>query len=227
MIRLPQTEQRAVSQPLRRKPHTAIVLAAGLDRLHEAGIETAVVNVHYFADMLEAHVRRRATPRIVISDERETLLETGGGVLKALPLLGDDPFITFNSDSLWIEGEAPNLERLVGAWDPDRMDILMLVAPLSTSVGYDGRGDFHKDADGRLRRREGDERADFVYAGVAIVKPELVEGPPGAPFSANAFYNRAIASGRLYGLPLEGQWLHVGEPQAIAEAEKRIAASKR
>ena len=198
-----------------------------LDRLHEAGMETVVVNVHHFAHMIEAHVAARTRPHIVISDERDALLETGGGVKKALPLLGSDPFITFNSDSMWVEGPEPNLKRLVAAWDADRMDILMLVAPLSTSVGYEGHGDFHRDSSGRLRRRGGDERADFVYAGVAIVKPELVAGTPDGAFSANAFYDRAIAGERLYGLPLVGQWLHVGEPQAIAEAEKCLAAAKR
>jgi MurNAc alpha-1-phosphate uridylyltransferase len=244
-----------VSQPSPRPPKKAIVLAAGLgkrmlpitatmpkplvkvagetlidfalDRLDEAGIETVVVNVHHFADMLEAHVGARRRPHIVISDERDALLETGGGVKKALPLLGSDPFLTFNSDSMWVEGPEPNLKRLVAAWDADRMDILMLVAPLSTSVGYEGHGDFHRDSSGRLRRRGGDERADFVYAGVAIVKPELVAGTPDGAFSANAFYDRAIAGERLYGLPLVGQWLHVGEPQAIAEAEKCLAAAKR
>ena len=244
-----------MSQTLPRAPRKAIVLAAGLgkrmlpitatmpkplvkvagrslidfalDKLHEAGVETVVVNVHHFADMLEAHVRTREVPRIIVSDERTELLETGGGVKKALPLLGHDPFITFNSDSLWIEGQEPNLKRLVAAWDPERMDILMLVAPLSTSIGFEGRGDFHRDEDGRLRRRGSDDRSDFVYAGVAIVKPELVHGTPDGAFSANAFYDRAIAKERLYGLCLEGQWLHVGEPQAIAEAERCLAASRR
>jgi N-acetyl-alpha-D-muramate 1-phosphate uridylyltransferase len=198
-----------------------------LDRLDEAGIETVVVNVHHFASMIEAHVGARQRPHIVVSDERDALLETGGGVKKALPLLGRDPFITFNSDSMWVEGPEPNLKRLVAAWDADRMDILMLVAPLSTSVGYEGYGDFHRDSSGRLRRRGGDETADFVYAGVAIVKPELVAGTPDGAFSANAFYDRAIAGERLYGLPLVGQWLHVGEPHAIVEAEKCLAAAKR
>lgn len=243
---MPQTSPRA--------PRHAIVLAAGLgkrmlpitatmpkplvkvagqslidfalDRLHEAGIETVVVNVHHFADMLEAHLSARTTPRIVISDERDELLETGGGVRKALPLLGDAPFVTFNSDSLWIEGEEPNLKRLVQTWDPERMDILMLVAPLSTSIGFEGRGDFHMDESGRLRRRGTDPSAPFAYAGVAIVKPELVHGTPEGAFSANAFYDRAIAKDRLYGLCMEGQWLHVGEPQAIVEAEKCLAANK-
>lgn len=244
-----------MSQTSPRAPRKAIVLAAGLgkrmlpitatmpkplvkvagrslidfalDKLHEAGVETVVVNVHHFADMLEAHLSTRETPRIVISDERAELLETGGGVKKALPLLSDEPFITFNSDSLWIEGQEPNLKRLVAAWDPERMDILMLVAPLSTSIGFEGRGDFHQDPDGRLRRRGSDDSAPYAYAGVAIVKPELVHGTPDGAFSANAFYDRAIARDRLYGLCLEGQWLHVGESQAIAEAERCLAASKR
>src|SRR5689334_14062647 len=171
-----------------------------LDRLHEAGIDTVVVNVHHFADMLEAHLRTREFPRIVISDERGELLETGGGVKKALPLLGDEPFITFNSDSIWIEGKEPNLKRLVGAWDPDRMDILMLVAPLSTSIGFEGQGDFHRDESGRLRRRGTDPTAPSAYAGAAIVTPELVHGTPDRASSANAFYARAIAKDRLYGL---------------------------
>jgi len=199
-----------------------------LDKLHEAGIETVVVNVHHFADMLEGHLRTRKLPHIVVSDERDEVLETGGGVKKALPLLGPDPFITFNSDSIWVEGGEPNLQRLVAAWNPDRMDILMLVAPLSTSVGYEGRGDFRMGPEGRLHRREGDETVPFVYAGVAIVKPELAaQDTPDGPFSANLFYDRAIARGRLYGLQLDGQWLHVGEPQAIPVAERCLAASLR
>lgn len=198
-----------------------------LDRLHEAGMEKVVVNVHHFADMLEAHLRVRSAPPIVISDERDVLLETGGGVKKALPLLGPGPFITFNSDSLWIERGTPNLRRLMAAWDPARMDILMLLAPLSTSVGYEGRGDFHMAQDGRLTRRRGEEEAPFVYAGVAILTPDMVSGSPDGAFSANVFYDRAIARGRLHGLCMEGQWLHVGEPHAIAEAERCLAACKR
>lgn len=238
-----------------RSPKSAIILAAGLgkrmlpitetmpkplvkvggrtlidfalDRLSEAGMERIVVNVHHFADMLEEHLRTRKMPQVVVSDERDAVLETGGGVKKALPLLGDEPFITFNSDSIWIEGSEPNLMRLVEAWNPETMDILMLVAPSSTSVGYEGPGDFNMDENGRLRRRKEGESVPFVYAGVAVVKPELVSGTPEGPFSANLFYDRAIAKDRLYGLRLEGQWLHVGEPRAIAEAEERLAASTR
>jgi MurNAc alpha-1-phosphate uridylyltransferase len=183
--------------------------------------------VHHFADMLEAHLRGRESPAIVISDERDAVLETGGGVKKALPLLGAAPFITFNSDSIWVEGARPNLSRLIAAWEPERMDILMLVAPRVTSVGYEGRGDFSREPSGRLRRRQNGETVPFVYAGVAIVKPELTQDTPDGPFSANLFYDRAIARDRLYGLELDGQWLHVGEPHAIAEAEACLAAGVR
>jgi MurNAc alpha-1-phosphate uridylyltransferase len=196
-----------------------------LDRLAEAGIETAVVNVHHLAGQIEAHLRGRSAPAIAISDERDVLLETGGGIKRALPLLGDEPFLTLNSDSLWIEGPTPNLRRLVEAWDPERMDILMLLALGATSVGYDGRGDFAMDSEGRLRRRQEREIAPFVFAGVAVVKPELLRDAPDGPFSANLLYDRAIARERLFGLRLEGQWLHVGDPPSIAAAEASLAAS--
>ena len=239
----------------RPRPHTAMVLAAGLgkrmrpitattpkplievggralidyclDRLADAGIARAIVNVHYLPDLLEAHLERRTRPTIVISDERDRLLETGGGLKKALPLLGRDPFVTFNSDTLWIEGPQPNLTRLLDAWDPERMDVLMLVAPSATSIGYDGLGDMAMDATGALRRRREREITPFVYAGVAIVKPELLADTPDGPFSANLLYDRAIAAGRLYGLRLDGQWLHVGTPDSVTAAEERLAASVR
>lgn len=198
-----------------------------LDRLGDAGIEKVIVNVHHLADQVEAHVRARRDLPIVISDERDTLLETGGGLRRALPLIGDEPFMTFNSDSLWIEGPQPNLRRLIEAWDPVRMDILLLLALGATSVGYEGKGDFTMEADGRLSRRAERQVAPFVYAGVAIVKPELLRDTPDGPFSANLLYDRAIEAGRLYGLRLDGQWLHVGEPQSIAAAEESLAASVR
>jgi MurNAc alpha-1-phosphate uridylyltransferase len=198
-----------------------------LDRLKEAGIANVVVNVHHFADLVEEHLKFRCGPPIVVSDERDALLETGGGLKKALPLLGDAPFLTLNSDSLWIEGPQPNLVRLMEAWDPERMDILMLLALGATSVGYEGRGDFAMDVHGALRRRRENEIVPFVYAGVAIVKPELLRDTPEGPFSANLLYDRAIEAGRLYGVRLDGQWLHVGEPAAIAQAEASLAASVR
>lgn len=235
------------------RPHAAIVLSAGLgrrmrpitattpkplvevggralidsclDRLAEAGIARAVVNVHYLPDLIEAHLARRTRPDILISDERDRLLETGGGLKKALPLLGPDPFVTFNADTLWIEGPQPNLVRLLDAWDPERMDILMLVASTATSIGYEGRGDVVMDSVGLLRRRREHEITPFVYAGVAVVKPELLADTPDGPFSANLLYDRAIAAGRLHGLRLDGQWLHVGTPASIKEAEACLAAS--
>lgn len=198
-----------------------------LDRLEEAGIERVVVNVHYLADLVEVHLAKRSSPEILISDERDQLLETGGGLKKALPLLGDEPFLTLNSDSLWIEGPRPNLRRFVETWDPRRMDILMLLAATATSVGYEGCGDFAMEPDGRLRRRREREVTPFVYAGVAVLKPELLADTPDGPFSANLLYDRAIAAGRLYGLRLDGQWLHVGDPQSLAAAEECLAESVR
>ncbi len=203
------------------------LLDHALDRVAETGIETAVVNVHYLADLVEAHVRERRRPRIVVSDERGALLETGGGIRKALPLLGGGPFLLLNSDSLWIDGGTPNLARLGAAWDVAHMDILLLVAEVAKSVGYQGPGDFSRDADGRLRRRGERASAPLVYAGVAILKPQLFDDTPDGAFSLNLLFDRAIVAGRLYGMPLDGQWLHVGTPDAIAAAEERLAASMR
>ncbi len=196
-----------------------------LDRLAEAGIERAVVNVHHLADKVEEHLRGRTRPRIVISDERDALLETGGGIRKALPLLGPGPFLALNSDSLWIEGPRPNLMRFVEAWDPERMDVLLLVASTATSLGYDGHGDFVMDAEGRLSRRQERMLTPFVFAGVAIYRPEAFHDAPEGSFSANRIFDRAIAARRLHGLRLDGEWLHVGTPDAIPAADARIAAS--
>jgi MurNAc alpha-1-phosphate uridylyltransferase len=198
-----------------------------LDRVAEAGIGTAIVNVHYLADLIEAHVRSRQRPMVVVSDERGELLETGGGIKRALPLLGAKPFLVLNSDSLWIERRKSNLVRLREVWQPEHMDILLLVAAADESLGYQGRGDFLLDASGRLERRGERDSAPFVYAGVAILKPQLFDDTPDGAFSLNRLFDRAIVAGRLYGLPLDGQWLHVGTPDAIAAAEKRLVASER
>lgn len=204
------------------------LLDHALDRAAEAGIGTAVVNVHYLADLIEGHLAARAgRPEIVVSDERAALLETGGGIRKALPLIGPDPFVVLNSDSFWLEGPTPNLARLIAAWDADRMDCLLLVAPTATSLGYEGAGDFLMDADGRLERRGERTVAPFIYAGVAILKPELFAGTPEGAFSLNLLFDRAIDAGRLYGMRLDGQWLHVGTPDAIRAAEDRVRASAR
>lgn len=193
-----------------------------LDRLAAAGIERAVVNVHHHADLLERHLAGRTQPRVVISDERDALLDTGGGSKRALPLLGTGAFIIHNSDSVWLEGVHANLNHLMAQWQPERMDALMLLANTAHSIGYDGEGDFTMDADGRLARRGERRIAPFAFAGVSIAHPGLFADTPEGPFSLNLPWDRAIARGRLYGLQLEGLWMHVGTPEALAEAELRI-----
>ncbi len=196
-----------------------------LDKLEAAGVEEAVVNVHYLADLVEVHVSRRAAPRVTISDERDALLETGGGIVRALPLLGDGPFYVMNADSFWIEGVRPNLDRLAAAWDPATMDGLLLLASTVASTGYDGLGDFVLAPDGRLARRRERTIAPFAYAGAAILHPRLFDDPPAPPFSLNVLFDRAIDAGRLFGLRMEGHWLHVGTPAAIRAAELAIDRS--
>jgi MurNAc alpha-1-phosphate uridylyltransferase len=198
------------------------LLDYALDKLANAGVTTAVVNVHYLADQIEKHLAGRRTPAIVISDEREKLLDTGGGVVKALPQLGRSPFFHINSDTLWIDGVTPNLTRLAEAFDPARVDALLLLAPTAASIGYNGKGDFAMDADGALRRRTENEVLPFVYAGVALLSPALFAHAPAGAFSLNVLFDRAAAKGRLAGLRLEGLWMHVGTPEAIAEAEAAI-----
>jgi N-acetyl-alpha-D-muramate 1-phosphate uridylyltransferase len=196
-----------------------------LDRLAAAGVARAVVNVHYLADLLVRHLATRKQPQIVISDEREALLDTGGGVVKALGLLGSDPFFHVNSDTIWIDGVRPNLERLAAAFEPARMDALLLLAPTSTSVGYSGRGDYRMLPDGRLLRRAEREMAPFIYAGTAILTHALFADAPAGAFSLTRLFDRAEKSGRLFGLRLEGVWMHVGTPEAIGIAEDAIRAS--
>jgi MurNAc alpha-1-phosphate uridylyltransferase len=196
-----------------------------LDRLADVGVETAVVNVHYFANQIEAHLKNRKRPRIEISDERGELLDTGGGVVKALDRLGDAPFFHVNSDTIWIEGVQPNLARLAAAFDPATMDVLLLLAPTTGSIGYDGRGDFAMGPDGRLTRRAERAVVPFVYAGVAILAPALFADAPRGPFSLNRIFDRAMEAGRLHGLRLDGTWMHVGTPESVAAAEAAISAS--
>jgi len=195
-----------------------------LDRLADAGVTQVVVNVHHKAEQIENHLRGRTRPRIVISDERDQLLDTGGGVVKALPQLGAAPFFHMNSDTLWIEGVTPNLPRLAAQFD-SRTDILLLVASTATSIGYQGRGDFTMAPDGRLTRRGEREVAPFVYAGAAILAPAIFADAPQGAFSLNRLFDRAAEAGRLYGLRLEGTWMHVGTPDAIQAAEAAILES--
>ena len=214
-----------------RKPKPLIEVAGKalidhvLDKLADAGVEQAVVNVHYFAGQLERHLASRTRPRIVISDERGILLGTGGGVVKALPLLGGAPFFHINSDTIWIDGGTPNLKRLAAAFDPVAMDALLLLAPASGSIGYAGVGDFTIAPDGRLTARAEGEQAPFVYAGAAILSPALFKDAPAGEFSLTALFARATQAGRLHGLRLDGRWMHVGSPDAIAAAEAAIKAS--
>jgi len=196
-----------------------------LDRLAATGVETAVVNVHHFADQIERHLKPRRAPKIVISDERDAVLGTGGGIVKALPLIGAAPFFVVNADTLWIDGVKSNLERLAVAFRPDAMDALLLLAPTATSVGYGGRGDFVMAADGKLRRRPEREVVPFVYAGIAVLSPALFCGAPTGAFALTQLFDRAIEQERLYGLRLEGVWMHVGTPDAVAAAERAILAS--
>jgi MurNAc alpha-1-phosphate uridylyltransferase len=196
-----------------------------LDRLADAGVARAVVNVHYRAEQIEQHLAYRTRPQIVISDERGLLLGTGGGVARALPQLGHAPFFHINSDTIWIDGVQPNLARLAETFDPDTMDALLLLAPTAGSIGYAGRGDFAMAPDGRLNKRPEQEVAPFVYAGAAILSPALFNGAPTGDFSLTALFDRAAEAGRLYGLRLEGLWMHVGTPEAVAAAEKAIRGS--
>jgi N-acetyl-alpha-D-muramate 1-phosphate uridylyltransferase len=196
-----------------------------LDRLAEAGLERAVVNVHHFADQIERHLASRVRPQIIISDERERLLDTGGGIVNSLATLGGEPFFLVNADTIWIEGVRPNLCRLAATFDPAEMDGLLLLAPTATSIGYEGRGDYALATDGRLRRRGEREIVPFVYAGAGILAPTLFDNAPAGPFSLTRLFDRAEAQGRLHGLRLEGLWMHVGTPAAIAEAEAAIIAS--
>jgi MurNAc alpha-1-phosphate uridylyltransferase len=196
-----------------------------LDRLDAAGVETAVINVHYLPDTIIGHLKGRTKPQIVISDERDAILGTGGGVVRAMPQLGNAPFFHLNSDTLWIEGARPNLDRLAEAFDPQSMDALLLLAPTATSIGYDGRGDFAMAPDGRLRRRAERDVVPFVFAGAAILTPALFKDAPEGEFALTELFRRAEEQGRLYGLRLEGAWMHVGTPQAIGEAESAILAS--
>jgi MurNAc alpha-1-phosphate uridylyltransferase len=199
------------------------LIAHGFDRLRAAGVKRAVVNVHYLADQIDAWAGRQSTPAILISDERAEILDTGGGIARALPLLGEAPFFVINSDSFWVEEGEPALDRLRAAWDDAAMDCLLLLSPLPRTVGYDGTGDFVRKPDGRLRRRKdapGEEPLAFI--GCYLASPRLFENAPQGAFSMNLLWDRAIAEGRLHGLVHQGLWIHVGTPGAIAGAEAAL-----
>ncbi len=234
-------------------PETAMVMAAGLgkrmrpltatrpkplievagkplidhamDRLRAAGVRKAVVNVHYLADAVEAHLKKRVSGiDIVVSDERKQLLETGGGIVKALPEIDVDPFITVNADNLWIDGPVDALKLLASAWDESKMDALLLLVPLARANCHTGRGDFHMSATGKLRRRRPGGVAPFVYTGIQMVSRRLFVGEmPEGPFSTNILWDRAIEAGRCYGSVHQGLWFDVGQPASIKAAEEMLA----
>jgi len=193
-----------------------------LDRLAEAGVETAVVNVHWFADRLEQHLAQRTAPKVVISDERALLLETGGGLKRARKLLGDEPCWVANIDSVWTQ-PTDNLAALAKAWDPERMDVLLLLARREASIGFEGAGDFFLGDDGRLTFRGDAPSAPFAYMGVHITKPGIVADEPRGPFSLTRVWRRLAEQGRLYGQVLDGFWMHVGDPASRSEAEAKLA----
>jgi len=245
---------REAQQPMAVRPTKAMVLAGGLglrmrpltlttpkplvqlagkplldhvlDRLSAAGIEMVVVNVHYLPEQIEAHVNARSSPRVIISDERKKLLDTGGGVLKALDKLGPDPFLICNADSFSMSAASNALSRLAAAFDPDNMDCLMLMATTANTIGYDGYGDMFMASDGLLKRRREREVAPFVVTGTSIVHPRMFREAPKGPFSLNRLWDRAIEEGRLHGLRQDGVWLHIGSPGALREAEQMLSSSE-
>ena len=194
-----------------------------LDRIEAAGIGHVVVNVHYLADALEAHLAaQKRNFTIAVSDERSHLLETGGGMMKALPLLTGDPILIVNSDNIWTDGPQDSIRNLARHWDDAKMDALLLVIRQASASGHGGKGDFHMDPNGQLSRRKVGRVAPFVYTGIQLVSRRLLVDAPDGPFSTNILWDRAIAAGRLYGLSHMGQWFDVGTPAAIAPTEAAL-----
>ncbi len=232
-------------------PHTAMVLAAGLgkrmapitdsmpkplvkvagkslidwglDSLVDAGVRRAVVNVHYLADQLEEHLAGRLSPTIEISDEREQLLDSAGGIIKALSRIGSEPFFVLNADTFWTDGDKPNLVLLSEGWDDANMDILLMIAHMDQAVGREGGGDFSMSSAGQLRRLKPGEESPYIYAGAAIIHPRIFANAPSGKISLNRYFDEAIAADRLFGQSMDGIWLTVGTPGAIEEADAAIA----
>ena len=196
-----------------------------LDRLSQAQFSRAIVNVHYHADLIEEALQERTSPQIEISDERDVLLDTGGGIARALPLIDRDAFLIHNSDSVWVEGVQDNLQMLRDFWDPERMDCLMLLALSGASIGFEGNGDFVMSPHGRLRRRSEGVQAPFVFTGVSIVHKRMFEDPPNGAFSLNVLWDRVIERQRLFGIRLDVFWMHVGTPDALSESEHALSTA--
>ncbi len=212
----------------RPKPLVAVAGKAlidhALDRLRAAGVKRAVVNVHYLADALEAHLAGNDHGlEIAISDERDALLETGGGLVRALPLIDADPFLAVNSDNLWTDGPIDAIRLLAARWDDEAMDALLLMIPQARANCHRGRGDFHMDGTGRIGRRKPGRIAPFVWTGLQMLSKRLIVDPPGKAFSTNVFWDRAIAAGRAFGVVHQGLWFDVGTPEAIARTEALLA----
>jgi MurNAc alpha-1-phosphate uridylyltransferase len=232
-------------------PHTAMIMAAGLgkrmrpltatrpkplievsgkalldhvlEKLRVSGVKKIVVNVHYLADALEAHLTTRAQGlEVVISDERNLLMETGGGLVKALPLIDSDPFLALNSDNLWIDGPADTIKLLASQWDDEKMDALLLLVPQARALNNKGMGDFHMDREGRIRRRERSHVAPFVFTGIQMASKRLLRDAPDGPFSTNVLWDRAIEEGRAFGAVHQGLWFDVGTPQSIPMTEAAL-----
>ena len=190
-----------------------------LDRLQGAGLRRAVVNHHHLGAMIEAHLAQRDDFDFALSAEAE-LLDTGGGVAKALPLLGQQPFFVVNGDVVWLDGLSPAFERLAVAWDDGKMDALLLLHPVVAAHGYEGNGDYFASSTGQLRRRREREVAPFIFAGLQILSPKLFAGAPEGAFSLNRLYDKAEAAGRLWGIRHDGEWFHVGTPEGLNEVEE-------
>jgi N-acetyl-alpha-D-muramate 1-phosphate uridylyltransferase len=221
-------------RPLTLDRPKALVQVAGralidhtLDRLTEIDVGTAVVNIHYKGNSLKRHLAERREPRIVISDETEQLLDTGGGVAKALPLLGPAPFYVVNCDIVWRDAHGNSLVHLAERFDDAAMDVLLLLQPTVRAIGYVGVGDFDMDSQGRLTRRAENFVAPFVFTGVQILHPRLFRDCPVGPFSLNRLYSQAAEAGRLYGLRHEGDWMDVGSPAGLQAAEAALAPIRR
>lgn len=209
-------------KPLVRVAGKALVDHA-LDKLAEAGVTRSVVNVHYLADQLEAHVASRALPQVTVSDERDQLLETGGGLVRALPLLDRDTFFCLNSDNIWLDGPRNVFGALSDFWDEERMDALLLLVSHAQAFNYTGLGDFHIDQMGRMTRRKAGRVAPYIFTGIQIVSRRLLRDAPEGSFSTGRLWDRAIAEGRAYGLPHTGYWFEVGAPEMIAPTEYALA----
>ena len=193
-----------------------------LDKLAEAGVARAVVNVHHFPQMVKDHLTARTNPAVAISDESGQLLETGGGMIRALPLLAADPFFCINSDNLWVDGPQDVFRQLSKAWKPDNMDALLLVVPHARAANHKGKGDFHMDANGRLTLRRSGRIAPFIYSGIQLVSQRLLRDAPRGPFGTMVLWKRAMAEARLYGVSHLGLWYEVGSPDAIAPTEEAL-----